>query len=472
MAATGTQYELAHVLFMDVVGYSQLLIDDQRDVLRELKAIVRGTSQFRVAEEENKLVCVPTGDGMVIAFFTAPDAAVRCAVETAQALRRHPAIELRMGIHSGPVSRIADVNEGANIAGGGINIAQRVMDCGDAGHILLSQRVAEDLSQFREWNASVHDLGECEVKHAIRLHLFNFYGGGFGNSAMPAKLATAARIRAEPARKRARRRLILAIAGLVLLALIAFGWWWSERPRSSSQPPGKASLAEALPSEKSIAVLPFENLSDDKGNAYFVDGIQDEILTRLAKVADLKVISRISTQRFKSKPGDLPAIAKQLGVAHILEGSAQRLANQVRVNVQLIKAATDAHLWAETYDRKLTDIFGVETEIASKIADVLRAKLTGAEHVAIAARPTENMEAHDLYLKGRYSAAKRFGDSLRTAIEYYNEALAKDPNYALAYAGIADSYALLPEYSSEPPDEAFRRGRAAAEKALSLDGNL
>src|SRR5207302_5221969 len=178
VAETGTNFELAHVLFIDVVGYSQMLIDDQREVLRDLNAIVRGTEQFRAAESQKKLVCLPTGDGMVVAFFTAPDAAARCAIEIARALRDHPEIRLRMGIHCGPVTALTDANEHANVAGGGINLAQRVMDCGDAGHILLSQRVAEDLAQFRTWNASVHDLGESEVKHGIKLHLFNFFGDG------------------------------------------------------------------------------------------------------------------------------------------------------------------------------------------------------------------------------------------------------------------------------------------------------
>jgi len=231
------------------------------------------------------------------------------------------------------------------------------------------------------------------------------------------------------------------------------------------------STASALP-PKSIAVLPFENLSGEPANAYFADGIQEEILTRLSKIADLKVISRTSTQRFKSAPSNLLEIARQLGVAHILEGSAQRSTDKVRVNVQLIDAATDAHLWAETYDRKLTDIFAVESEVAAKIADVLQARLTGAEERAIAARPTENNEAHELYLKGRYFFGKRTVDDFRRAIDYFNQALAKDPNYAPAYAGIADSYVLLPEYSNESSAELFPKARAAAEKALAIDNDL
>jgi TolB-like protein/Flp pilus assembly protein TadD len=464
---TRTNFELAHVLFVDVVGYSQMLIDDQREVLRDLNVVVRGTEQFRAAESQKRLVCLPTGDGMVVAFFTAPDAAVRCAIEIARGLRDHPEISLRMGIHCGPVSAVTDVNQHMNVAGGGINMAQRVMDCGDAGHILLSQRVAEDLAQFREWNAAVHDIGETEVKHGTKLHLFNFFGDGFGNAGLPAKLK-------KPSAPAANKKSALAalIAGAAIIALLLFyrlGTPLRGVPRNGERGPEE----RALPiSDKSIAVLPFENLSDDKSNAYFVDGIQDEILTRLAKVADLKVISRTSTQRFKSKPGDLHEIARQLGVAHILEGSAQRSADQVRVNVQLIKAASDTHLWAETYDRKLTDVFGVETEIATKIADVLQARLTGAQHVAMAARPTENMAAHELYLKGRFFWNKRTGDDLEKAIDYFNQAIAVDPKHALAYAGLADCYALLPALTATAPRDSFPKGKAAARKALEIDDTL
>jgi TolB-like protein/Tfp pilus assembly protein PilF len=237
-----------------------------------------------------------------------------------------------------------------------------------------------------------------------------------------------------------------------------------------SAPARKAASVEV--SEKSIAVLPFENLSGNPDNAYFTEGIQEEILTRLAKIADLKVISRTSTQHFKSSPDNLPQIAQQLGVANILEGSVQRAADQVHVNVQLIKAATDGHLWAEAYDRKLTDIFAAEADIAKTIADTLQAKLTGAEEKAIAKRPTENPEAHELYLKGRFFWNKRTGADIRTAIDYFNQALGKDPSYALAYAGLADSYDLLSGYGAASPEDSFPQSKAAAKKAVELDDTL
>jgi TolB-like protein/Tfp pilus assembly protein PilF len=225
-------------------------------------------------------------------------------------------------------------------------------------------------------------------------------------------------------------------------------------------------------SDKSIAVLPFENLSGNPENAYFTEGIQEEIFTRLAKIADLKVISRTSTQQLQSKPANLSEIAKQLSVANILEGSVQRSADQVRVNVQLIKAASDAHLWADTFDRKLTDIFAAESDIATTVAETLQAKLTNSEKTAIAKRPTANTEAYELYLKGRFFWNKRTGADLRTAIEYFNQALGKDPSYALAYAGLADSYGLLHVFGAASPADSFPQAKAAAKRALELDDKL
>jgi TolB-like protein/Tfp pilus assembly protein PilF len=255
---------------------------------------------------------------------------------------------------------------------------------------------------------------------------------------------------------------IVAIGAALSVGLFFLGRYTASRKQTES--------AE-LPA-KSIAVLPFENLSEEKGNAYFADGIQEEILTRLAKIADLKVISRTSTQQFQSKPADLSEIGKRLGVANILEGSVQRSADQVRVNVQLIKAATDAHLWADTFDRKLTDIFAVESDIATTIAETLQAKLTGSEKAAIAKRPTANPEAYELYLKGRFFWNKRTAADLRTAIDYFNQALGKDPSYALAYAGLSDSYDLLPFYGAASPADSRPQAKAAAKKALELDDTL
>ncbi len=274
----------------------------------------------------------------------------------------------------------------------------------------------------------------------------------------------------EPSKSIARRTGRKLVALTIALAVVAAGLFVYQLVRSKSDRSGSSTTATIA--NKSIAVLPFDNLSRDPDNAYFCEGVQDEILTRLAKVADLKVISRTSTQHFKSAPENLPQIAKQLGVMNILEGSVQKAADQVRVNVQLINAMTDAHLWAETYDRKLTDIFSVETEIAKNIAEALQAKLTGSEQKSIAKAPTANPEAYELYLKGRFFWSKRTGADLHKAIEYFEQAIAKDPNYALAYAGVADSYVLLSNYSFDSPQQLIPPARAAVKKALELDDSL
>jgi TolB-like protein/Flp pilus assembly protein TadD len=274
----------------------------------------------------------------------------------------------------------------------------------------------------------------------------------------------------QPNKSIARRTGRRIVAVTIALAVVAAGLFVYQLVRSKSETSGSPTTATIA--NKSIAVLPFDNLSRDPDNAYFCEGVQDEILTRLAKVADLKVISRTSTQHFKSAPDNLPQIAKQLGVAHILEGSVQKSNDQVRVNVQLINALTDAHLWADTYDRKLTDIFAVESEIAKTIAETLQAKITGSEKNSIAKTPTVNPEAYELYLKGRFFWNKRSGVDLRKAIEFFNQAIAKDPNYALAYSGLADSYLLLPNYGGAPTADVIPPARAAVTKALELDDSL
>src|SRR2546426_4120420 len=371
------QLEIAHVLFIDIVGYSKLSINEQRAAVDELTQIVRATEQFQKADASERLIKIATGDGMALVFYTSPEAPAQCAVEISRALKEYPRLRLRMGIHSGPVGGVVDVNERANLAGAGLNMAQRVMDCGDAGHILLSKHVAEDLEEYQRWRPFLHDLGSCEVKHGVRVSVVNLYDDQFGNAKLPRRFETVQK-------RRTRLRWVATAAALLALAVVVAGIAMFSRHRVRS------TLAAP---EKSIAVLPFENRSDDKANAYFAEGIQEEILTRLAKIADLKVISRTSTQHYKSTPENLPEIARQLGVAHVLEGSVQKSGDAVRVNVQLIKATTDSHLWADTFDRKLTDIFSVESEIAKAVADQLRVHLSGPEEQVIAAKPTDNTEA-------------------------------------------------------------------------------
>jgi len=450
--------EIAHVLFIDIVGYSKLSINEQNAAVDQLTQIVRATEQFQNAEASDRLIKIPAGDGMALVFYTSPEAPAQCAFEISRALKERPRLKIRMGIHSGPVSGVVDVNERANLAGAGINLAKRVMDCADAGHILLSKHVAEDLEEYEKWRPFLHDIGACEVKHGMQLGVTNLYSDEIGNSQLPKKFQALKK-------QRVRARFAVAATALILLGAIVAAFVLVSK---------KSTKSASIISEKSIAVLPFENLSHDPDNAYFADGIQDEILTRLSKIADLKVISRTSTQHYKSAPGNLPEIAKQLGVAHIVEGRVQKSADAVRVNVQLIKAANDSHLWADTFDRKLTDIFSVESEVAKAIADQLRAKLTGQEEQVIAAKPTDNPQAYDAYLRGlAFSVKPLIPASSLGAQKYLREAVRLDPKFALAWAHL--SYTDSRSYITAilQPTVALREeARQAAETALTLQPNL
>jgi TolB-like protein/class 3 adenylate cyclase/Tfp pilus assembly protein PilF len=453
------QLEIVHVLFIDIVGYSKVSINEQRSAVDELTQIVRATEQFQKAEASERLIKIATGDGVALVFYTSPEAPVRCGVELSRALKDHPRLRVRMGIHSGPVSGVVDVTGRTNLAGAGLNLARRVMDCGDAGHILLSKHLAEDLAEFEEWRPLLHDLGTCEVKHGMQVAIVNLWSDDVGNRQLPQKFQALKK-------KRARVRWVEVAAALLLFAGIAAAFVLVLK---------KSAKSTSIVSEKSIAVLPFENRSEEKANAYFAEGIQDEILTRLSKIADLKVISRTSTQHYKSAPENLSEIAKQLGVAHILEGSVQKSGDVVRVNVQLIKATNDSHLWADTFDRKLTDLLSVESEVAKAIAEQLRVHLTGREEQVIAAKPTDNPDAYDAYLRGlaynvqtAYTPANALG-----AQKYLREAVRLDPKFALGWAllSLADARGYITQ-SLEPTAALREEARQAAETALALQPNL
>ncbi|HEX3421522.1 MAG TPA: tetratricopeptide repeat protein [Candidatus Udaeobacter sp.] len=455
--------EIAHVLFIDIVGYSKLRTNEQSAQIEKLREIVRGTEQFRTAEAEGKLIRLPTGDGGALAFRNNPEAPVLCAEEIAKTLKGHPEIRVRMGIHSGPVNEVTDLNEQANIAGAGINIAQRVMDCGDAGHILLSRHVAEDLEHYPRWQPYLHSLGDFEAKHGQVISVVNFYNHEIGNPAIPETFRKNAPAgKTTPANRRHYLIAAMAIGALILLAAIALLF------RSGRNETGSATSLASIP-EKSIAVLPFENLSDDKSNAYFTDGIQDEILTRLSKIAALKVISRTSTTKYKSVPDSLRDVGKQLGVANVLEGSVQKIANAVHVNVQLIHAATDEHLWAESYNRKLDDVFGVEGEVANAIADQLNMKLSGAEQKAVAEKPTQNAAAYDAYLRGLNIEHNNYNYEAYVQAEHnYRCAVELDPNFALAWARLAILRSFLNFNAIDLKTYTADSVKQAADRAMAL----
>jgi TolB-like protein/Flp pilus assembly protein TadD len=415
--------EIAHVLFMDVVGYSKLLVNEQREVLQQLNEVVRGAPQFRKSSAAGKLICIPTGDGMALAFFQSPEEPVQCALEISKALKNYPQLRLRMGVHSGPVDQVKDVNDRINVAGAGINVAQRVMDCGDAGHILVSKRVAEDLAQDSLWQPHLHELGQIEVKHGEKLGIVNLYTAELGNPQPPEKLSH--------------------IAAAPKFPGVPFA-------------------------QKSIAVLAFVNMSNDPDNEYFSDGIAEEIINTLTKVKALRVVSRTSSFAFKGRNDDIGEIGRKLKVNTVLEGSVRKASDKLRVTAQLVNAADGYHLWSERYDRQLEDVFEIQDEIAENIVRALRVVLGEDEKRAIEKTPTENVQAYEYYLRGR----QFFHQFRRTGLQYarrmFDRVVEIDPNFALARAGIADCCSFL--YMYWDSSKANLEGAdASSRKALQLD---
>jgi adenylate cyclase len=417
-SASEVKFEIGHVLFIDIVGYSKLLINEQSEQLQNLKQIVRGTEQFRIAEAQGKLLRIPTGDGSALVFRTSPEAPVRCAMEINKALKNHPELRVRMGIHSGPVNATTDLNEQANVAGAGINIAQRVMDCGDAGHILLSRHVADDLKHYSRWRPYLHEIGECKVKHGETISLVNFYTEELGNPQRPQNIRGAA-----PA--------------------------------------------------KSVAVLPFVNMSADKNDEYLSDGMTEELINALARVPGLRVPGRTSCFAFKGKTeADIfRKVGDQLHVDTVLEGSVRKAGDKLRVTAQLINVSDGYHLWSKDYDGDVTDIFTFQSNVAEQVVQALQVHLGARAARALSKKPTENPEAHRLYLLGRYEFAKYTQTGWNNAIRYYEQALKLDPEYALPYCGLADNYAYMGS-AVMPGKEANTKVEEFAQKALALDPEL
>jgi TolB-like protein/Flp pilus assembly protein TadD len=475
MTDENLRFEIGHVLFIDIVGYSKLLIEEQKERLNHLTEIVLATAQVRQASDE-QLVRLPTGDGMALVFHHSAEEPARCALEIAEALRKHPELPVRMGIHSGPVSEVIDVSGRSNIAGAGINMAQRVMDCGDAGHILLSQHVADDLVQYRQWAPRLHDLGDCEVKHGVKLHLVNLYAEPLGNAAPPEKLKSVAAAVSAPKGKasaRAKRMpwhevIVIAVLLLLLLAAGVFFFW--QRTKSVAAP------------EKSIAVLPLVNSSGDPANEYFADGMSEEFISSLSRLQDLKVVGRTSSFQFKGTTDPSKTIGEKLGVFYLLEGSVRKSADRVRIAVALIKSADGANVWSETYDRELKDIFAVQSEIAGAVAKELKVALLGnngqsAQFTTAATPSNQNVEAYNALLQGNFYDNRHTVDDSRKAIDYYQEAIRLDPRYALAYAKLSGAAVTLAvNFSGSIPtrevQDAIAKARASAKRSLELDPNL
>ena len=422
------KFEIGHVLFIDIVGYSKLLINEQSEQIQTLREIVRGTEQFRLAEAQGKLMRLPTGDGGALVFRNSPEAPVLCALEISQALKSHPELKVRMGIHSGPVNEVTDLNEQANIAGAGINIAQRVMDCGDAGHILLSKRVADDLEHYPQWRSLLHELGECEVKHGLRLSIANLYDPDTGNPELPEKFR---------------------------------------------QAKAKGQTAPRAAPAKSVAVLPFVNMSADKHDEYLSDGMTEELINALARVPGLRVPGRTSCFAFKGKSeaNIFRKVGDQLQVNTVLEGSVRKAGEKLRVTAQLINVSDGYHLWSEDYDGDVRDIFTFQSNVAQRVVEALQIKLGVEAARVLSKKPTENPEAHRLYLLGRYEFGKYSEAGWTSSIRYYEQALKLDPNYALAYCGLADTYAYMGGVVM-PSKEAVVKEKEFAQRAIQLEPQL
>ena len=443
------ELEIAHVLFLDIVGYSKLSTDEQHARLAELNQIVRDSAQFQKAQADNRLLKIPTGDGMALVFYKSPEEPAQCAFEISRRLKEHPRVQIRMGIHSGPVSGVVDVTDRMNVAGAGINMAQRVMDCGDAGHIMLSKHVADDLEAYERWRPLLHELGRCEVKHGVRVDVTNLYSDEVGNPQLPKKFQALRKHRSRV------RWAEVAITLLIVGAIVAAFFYVSRK--------GAMSLA-AIP-EKSIAVLPFANLSPEKEQDYFSDGISEELLNLLAKTPQLKVTARTSSFSFKGKEIGIPEIAKQLRVAHILEGSVRKIGDQVRITTQLIHAADGFQMWSQIYDRKFDDIFKIQDDITADVVKELKVTLLGAQPKS----RTTDPKAYALYLQARQLAEQNTAEAFQKSDALYHQVLQIDPSYAPAWAELAGNSVNKLISGMVSSEEGAARGREFAEKALAID---
>ncbi|HJU55468.1 MAG TPA: protein kinase, partial [Pyrinomonadaceae bacterium] len=422
--------EIAHVLFMDLVGFSKHSINQQFNLQRKLNEIVSQTDEFRRAQANSQLICKSTGDGMALVFFVDPEAPVRCALQISRALLSNPDVQLRMGVHIGPVLRTVDANRQRDVAGSGINIAQRVMDCGDAGHILLSKAMADMLNEIGDRSERVEYVGQAKVKHGLELQLYNLYTDDLGNPIPPSVISL-----------------------------------------QNIEPAGQQSSGMRRGPIDSLAVLPLTNASADPGTEYLSDGITESIINTLSQLPQLKVMARATVFRYKGREVDAAEVKRDLNVRAVMMGRVLQIGDNLVIKTELIDTADGSQLWGEQYRRKAADIFEVQEEISKEISEKLRIKLTGEEKKLLVKRYTDNTEAYRLYLKGRYSLSKATHEALNNALKHFRQAIDVDPDYALAYAGLADAYYALSS-NHLPANEAMPKARAAAEQALKLDDEL
>jgi TolB-like protein/Tfp pilus assembly protein PilF/class 3 adenylate cyclase len=440
--------EIGHVLFLDIVGYSKRSTHEQNAAICALNEAVSTSTEFQQADAADRLIKIPTGDGMALVFYTSPQSPARCAREVSRGLRAHNHLTVRMGIHSGSVSGVVDVTGHHNLAGAGLNIAQRVMDCGDAGHVLLSKHAADDLHEYDEWRPHLHDLGPCEVKHGVKVHIVNLCDTDFGNRILPT------RFRAQKRRRAKRVWTGMAAAALILAAAATL------------------PLLKTRHAETGVAVLPFRPLLSDQRDEVLEMGMADTLISKLSNTREMVVPSLTSVRRYAGVNQDAVAAGRDLGVSSVVEGNVQRVGDRIRVSVRLIRVANGASLWADTFEEKIAGVFEVQDRIAQKIVEALTLRLSGEGQRRLVKHYTENVEAYQLYLTGRNHWNKLIPPELAKSIEFFQKAVELDPNYALAYFGMADAYRALVITSDLPPKEVFPQAKAAAQKAIEIDGSL
>ncbi|HWX15079.1 MAG TPA: tetratricopeptide repeat protein [Chthoniobacterales bacterium] len=455
------KFEIGHVLFIDIVGYSKLLINQQSEQIQKLKEIVRGTEQVRLAEAERKLLRLPTGDGGALVFRTSPEAPVLCALEIATALKKHPELRVRMGIHSGPVNEIADLNAQANIAGAGINTAQRVMDCGDAGHILLSQRVAGDLEHYPRWKPYLHELGECEVKHGHRLSLVNFGDGEIGNREAPQKFRQARAARATKQWK-------VAVTALVVILIVAGGLYYRSR------------LGKSLTDKDTIVLADFTNTT---GDPVFDSTLRQGLASQLEQTPFLSLISdsRIAqtlTLMSQSKDARLtPEVARQVGQrvgsAASIEGSISMLGSEYVVGLKAVNCRTGDLLAQEQETATGKEhVLSALGQAATKMRKRLGESLASVQKYDALPEDitTSSLEALQAYALG--NKATDIDNNYLAAIPLFQRAIALDPNFAMAYLQLAESYQPQGELAlaAENTRKAYNlRERTSDHEKLSIE---